>query len=225
MTAPRWLTCEPTDVPPGDAWLGPTERRVHDGLAFVPHRDDWRLGRWTAKAAVAAALDVPPGKVEILAAPDGAPEARIGGEPAGLSISLSHRGGRGLAAIVEPPAIVGCDLELIEPRSAAFLADWLAPGEQALVAAAPAAERDRLENLIWTAKEAAAKVRREGRRIDVRRAVVEVDDDATAGADGWRPLTVRWDSRPPTKGWWRAEPGWVMTVAAAAAAEPPLRAG
>src|SRR5207247_2585575 len=97
---------------------------------------DWRLGRWTAKAAVAAVLGVRAEEVEIVAAPDGAPEAWVGGEPAGVSISLSHRGGRGLAVVVTPPAIVGCDLELVEPRSSAFVADWLAPSEQELVATA-----------------------------------------------------------------------------------------
>jgi hypothetical protein len=32
MTALSWLTCERTDVAPGDVWLGPTERRVQTGI-------------------------------------------------------------------------------------------------------------------------------------------------------------------------------------------------
>jgi 4'-phosphopantetheinyl transferase len=219
VTAPRWVTCAHADVPPGDAWLGPAERVVHEGLAFVRRREDWRLGRWTAKAAVAAALGIEPTGVEILAADDGAPEAWVGGEPAGLSVSLSHRSGRGLAAVIEAPAVVGCDLELIEPRSDPFLAEWLAPAEQALVATA---ERpDLVANLLWTAKEAAAKVRREGLRLDVRQAVTELHD--AAQPDGWRRLSVRWTGRAPTPGWWRAEPGWVMTIAAEPDCDAPAR--
>jgi 4'-phosphopantetheinyl transferase len=220
MSTPRWQICERADVPPGDAWLGATERRVHDGLAFVPRREDWRLGRWTAKTAVAATLRVRPEQVEIVAAPDGAPEAWIGREPAGVSISLSHRGGRGLAVVVPRPAVVGCDLELVEPRSAAFVSDWFAPEEQAFVASA-AGGRDLRANLVWTAKEAASKVRREGLRLDVRRAVVVLADPQTAAGD-WHPLTVRWDGGASTAGWWRADAGWVMTIAAAPACGRPV---
>ena len=90
-----------------------------------------------------------------------------------------------------------------------------------MVATAPAGGRDLVANLVWTAKEAAAKVRREGLRLDVRRAVIDLGEMENA-VDGWRPLAVRWDRRPPTAGWWRAEPGWVMTVAAEPAIGAPV---
>jgi 4'-phosphopantetheinyl transferase len=82
--------------------------------------------------------------------------------------------------------VVGCDLELIEPRSAAFLRDWLAPSEQKLVATAPAGGRDLVPNLVWTANEAAAKVRREGLRIDVRRGVIDWAKRRTRSTAGGR---------------------------------------
>ena len=86
----------------------------------------------------------------------------------------------------EADTALGCDLELIEPRSRAFVNDWLAPAERALVAAAGAGRRDLVANLLWTGKEAAAKVRREGLRLDVRDAVVAPDGtrlrDAGTGA-------------------------------------------
>ena len=90
----------------------------------------------------------------------------------------------------------------------AWLVDLEDLAEQGLLAAHAEADRARLTNLVWTAKEAAAKVRREGLRLDVRRAVVA---PAGAGAaDGaWRALRVEWDDgAAPTAGWWRAEPGW-----------------
>jgi 4'-phosphopantetheinyl transferase len=55
---------------------------------------------------------------------------------------------------------VGCDLECVEPRSGAFVREWLAPAEHGLLAAHPDAERMRPTNLVWTGKEAAAKVPR-----------------------------------------------------------------
>ena len=208
MGTPRWLTRWHADVPAGDGWLGATERRVLAGLRIAPRRDAWRLGRWTAKSAASAFLALPPERIEILAAADGAPEVWVSGERAAVSLSLSHRAGRALAVVAAAPAVVGCDLEVVEPRSDAFVREWLAASEQALVAGLAGDARDRAVNTLWTAKEAVAKVRREGLRLDVRHAVV----DAQSPGPGWRTLRVHLDG-DSTAGWWREEPGWVMSVA------------
>jgi 4'-phosphopantetheinyl transferase len=183
------------------------------GLKIEPRRRSWRLGRWTAKAAVGKWLSLEPGQVEVLAAPDGAPEAWLDGERLPVSISISHRGGIAIAAIVDAPRVVGCDLELIEPRSEAFIREWLAPAEQALLDARCAEERPLLANLIWTAKEAAAKLRREGLRLNVRHAVVKPETHSPTGAE-WNALEISWaEEAEAAHGWWHAEPDWVATVA------------
>jgi 4'-phosphopantetheinyl transferase len=220
-----WLIRSHADLPAGDAWLTARERRTAAGLRVRRRRRDWRLGRFTAKAAVAACLSVAPERVEILPAPDGAPEAWVDGERAPVSVSISHRAGRALAVVAQAPDVVGCDLERVEPRSGAFVREWLSPAEHGLLAAHADTERARLANLVWTAKEAAAKVRREGLRLDVRHAVVAPAD---AGADdgAWRALRVDWgDGRAPTAGWWRTEPGWVMTIAGDPAPRRPSAGG
>jgi len=229
MTAPGWLTRSLADVPPAEHWLAPAERRALAGLRAASRRADWRLGRWTAKAAVGAWLSVPPARVEILAAADGAPEAWLDGARVPVSVSLSHRGGRALAAVTDAPAVIGCDLELVEPRSGAFVREWLAPAEQVLLAAHGEGERARLANLLWTAKEAAAKVRREGLRLDVRHAVV-APAETRGPAGAWRALRVDWaraHDTPPARrqmaGWWRAEPRWVMAIAGVPAPDAPER--
>jgi 4'-phosphopantetheinyl transferase len=212
MAAPGWLSRCLADVPGGEAWLGSAERRVLAGLPTERRRGDWVLGRWTAKTAVGAWLSAPRDRVEILAAADGAPEPWLDGQRAPVSVSISHRAGRSLAVVADAPDVVGCDLELVEARSSAFVREWLAPAEHGLLAAHGEAQRARLVSLVWTAKEAAAKVRREGLRLDVRHAVVAPSDtDAPDGA--WRALRVDWGDRPEaTAGWWRAEPGWVMAI-------------
>ena len=48
------------------------------------------------------------------AAEDGAPEVRLDSRSCGLSISLSHRAGTAVCAVVRAPAVIGCDLERIE---------------------------------------------------------------------------------------------------------------
>jgi 4'-phosphopantetheinyl transferase len=217
MTAPGWLSRCLAEVPPGEDWLGPAERRALAGLRAERRRSDWRLGRWTAKLAVGMRLSVALERLEILAGGDGAPEVWFDGERAPVSLSLSHRAGRSLAVVADSPTVVGCDLELVERRSGAFLREWLTPAEQRLVASRGEGERVRLANLLWSAKEAAAKLRREGLRLDLRHAVV-TPTLAPGPAGAWRALRVDWRDGPRgTAGWWRSEPGRVMAIAA----EPP----
>jgi 4'-phosphopantetheinyl transferase superfamily len=90
--------------------------------------------------------------------------------------------------------------------------EWLGPSEQQVVAGGEEAQRDLLANLIWTAKEAAAKVRREGLRLDLRHAVVRVGGSFARQSE-WHPLRVEWsDGGGATRGWWRSEPRWVMAI-------------
>jgi 4'-phosphopantetheinyl transferase len=219
MIPPGWLTSSLADVPAGDAWLSPRERAVCAGLRIEKRRADWRLGRWTAKLAVAARLGVDPERVEILAAADGAPEAWLDGERSSLSVSISHRDGQALVAVADAPAVVGCDLERLEPRSDAFVREWLTEAEQTRIEPLAAPARHRAANLLWTAKEAAAKVRREGLRLDVRKADVELGESGS----GWHPLCVHWAEGVRTVGWWRDAAGFVMTIAGTPAPARPRR--
>lgn len=215
-----WLTALDADVPRGSGWLSPVELEVLDGLSVLKRRSDWRLGRWAAKRAVAAWLRCDVGQVEVVAADDGAPEARVDGRPGPVSLSLSHRAGHALALVGEPGLPLGCDLELVEPRSDAFVTTWLGAGEQRLVAEAPEPDRPRVANLLWSAKEAAAKARRQGLRVDVRRAGVAL---GSPRSDGWAPMRVTWSEEGlETDGWWREDGEFILTVAASGT-EPPQR--
>ena len=99
MSPPRWTARWQADVPLGDAWLSARERAVQAALRVARRRADWRLGRWTAKAAVGGVCGVGPERVEVLAAPDGAPEPFVDGRPVALSLSISHRAGHALAVV------------------------------------------------------------------------------------------------------------------------------
>ena len=210
MAVPGWLTRSLADVPAGDDWLSAGERAALTGLRAEKRRADWRLGRWAAKAALAAWSGTSIGEAEIVASDDGAPEAFVDGEPAGAALSLSHRNGRALAVVADVGVAIGCDLEAIEPRSGSFVRTWLAPAERASVLAAGRAGSARLANLLWTAKEAAAKARGEGLRLDVSQAIVSLEWDTSSHGE-WRPLGVRWDREGLTAhGWWREEPSWIF---------------
>ena len=121
-----WLEQTESDVPADDHWLSPEESICLHSMRFAKRRDDWRLGRWTAKRALVAHLRLPTyiralADVEIHAAESGAPEVFLYGEPADFTISLSHRAGTALCTVGPPVSNFGCDLERIEPRSEAFV--------------------------------------------------------------------------------------------------------
>src|ERR1700729_2108316 len=125
----HWFEQSLADVSAQDDWLGPWERSHLLRLRFPKRRSDWRLGRWTAKHAVAYDLNLPRdaenlASIEIRPAASGAPEVFLGNEPANLAISISHRDGVAACAVGESGAMLGCDLEIVEPRSEAFVADY-----------------------------------------------------------------------------------------------------
>ena len=91
-----WAEQTETDVSPENAWLSAAELARLAGMRFAKRRDDWRLGRWTAKCAVSAYLGLPATsqalrELEIRPASSGAPEVLWANRPAVVTISLSHR--------------------------------------------------------------------------------------------------------------------------------------
>jgi 4'-phosphopantetheinyl transferase len=220
----RWLSQGLADAPAGDGWLSPREAAGVARMRFPKRRSEFRLGRWTAKTALALYLGR--GRkpeelraIEIDRAPDGAPRPLVDGRPAAAYLTMTDRADQAVCVVGPPGTALGCDLELVEPRSDAFVADFLTPGEQRLVAAA-GAERDLVANLVWCGKESALKVLRTGLRRDTRS--VEVSFPHGASLDGWAPMSVRAVEGPVFPGWWHRFGAFVLTVAATSPFDPPL---
>lgn len=232
----NWLVQSMADLPalPAEAWLSPPERERLCMLRVEKKRQEWLLGRWTAKQLVRSALaQEGPGPVDmidisIVAAPDGAPELRIGPHPASLtahpSLSISHSGGRALCALGPAGVRVGADIEAVAPRGAGFAADYFTPAELAHLEAAPAALRDMLVTAVWSAKEAALKALRRGLTVDTRLVECLPPLAADGAPNSWAPFTARCHpslGAPPAglSCWWRRYDTFVLTLAAAG--EPP----
>ncbi len=147
----------------------------------------------------------------------------IDGSNADVDISLSDRAGWAVCLIgptgTTAAGTLGIDLELVEPRTDGFVADFFTAAEQAIVESQPDGDaRHEAVNLIWSAKEAALKVLQVGLRVDTR--TVEVDLDTTRRSDGWAAMTVTGaDGAMP--GWWRRDGLFLLTIAFAAPADPP----
>lgn len=218
-----WLgQCE-RDVPADDTWLSPQELVSLGSLRFAKRRADWRLGRWTAKGAVRAYLDIPElREIEIIAASDGAPQVRLTHRPAAVTISLSHRGGRAMCALSAANSALGCDIELVEPRSEAFIADYFTAEEQLVITGADLARQFLLANLFWSAKESALKALRRGLRQDTRSLTVSLLDEAASDDGGiWHPLQIQEEPGKIFRGWWQTGQRIVRTIVASPAPDLP----
>jgi 4'-phosphopantetheinyl transferase len=225
-----WLEQTEADLPTEDDWLSQSEVAWLDTMRFAKRRSDWRLGRWTAKNALALyllPLKVPVdaqllARIEIWPASSGAPEAFFQRKPAAATISLSHRAGIAACAVACSSGMLGCDLETIEPRSDAFVADYFTTAEQSFLAEASATDRSGLLALLWSAKESALKALHQGLRLDLRNVIV-TPTDAVFDFDGWRPIVVRHTDRRIFCGWWQHAAGMVRTLVAAPPPNPPIR--
>ena len=215
-----WLARPAAGVPDGDDWLTPHERAYADRQRFTKRRSEFRMARYAAKSALARVLDLPDdaaalARIEIRHEPSGAPFACVDGRRADWQISLTDRADWAVCLLARGAGRIGCDLELVEPRSAAFVADFFTAAEQSVVAAA--AERDLAANLIWSAKESALKVLTTGLRRDTR----SVEVSATPTGSGWRPLQITAVEGDAYPGWWRRDGSFVLTIATATATDPP----
>ena len=211
-----WLIRTLADVPESDGWLGNSERNRIAGMRFPKRRNEWRLGRWTAKLAVSAYLsgDAPLlSAMEVRAAPNGAPEVLLSGEPGPISISISHSHGTGFCVVGPRNFGVGCDIELVEPRADNFFDDYFTQEEISFLKQASIAERPLFATLIWSAKESTLKVLRQGLRRDTRSVAIDVDDIKQRGAwSSWAGYCR--ESSCTFRGWWRVCDEYVQTVAA-----------
>ena len=217
-----WLTQAFGDVPSDNAWLGQRELAVLERFRVAKRLREWRLGRWTAKCAVASALgqgvvrSFP--SLQIIASTDGVPEAWVEGRPVPVSISISHCDDLGLAVVGPASLAVGCDVESVDERTPALVADYLTPLETAFVEAS-ARGRGLRATLVWSAKESALKALRTGLRADARS--VEISVPRMAERDGWKILEIHPD---PLWGWWREEGPTVITVVSNARSYRPVPA-
>jgi len=220
-------------------WLSPAEVARLEAARIPKRREDLRLGRWTAKLAVAAYLNLPSdpstlAAIELRPDASGAPWVFFEDRPAPVSISLSHRGGRAVCAVAAPGALLGCDLEIAELRWNAFITDYFTDQEQELIARVSDSQRWAVLALLWSAKESTLKALRVGLRIDTRQVVVESVGGMIRAAncvsrefgnggslDTWHRLRTHCERRN-FYGWWQSSGIFVRTMVSEPELGPPI---
>jgi 4'-phosphopantetheinyl transferase len=218
-----------SEVPRTQAWLSDDEAERASGLRFTKRRTEYLLRRWVCKQAVAAAVGLSGdpsslARIEVGNHPNGAPFVRVDRELVELDVSLTDRAGWGLCLVGEDLSRVGCDLEVVEPRSEGFVTNFLTPVEQAFVDSGAQSDRDWAVNLIWSAKESALKVLRTGLRRDTYSVEVVLDglSPGPAATRGWARLEVRTAEGGRLPGWWRRDGAFLVTVASERPLAPPV---
>ncbi len=138
-----------------------------------------------------------------------------------------------------PGRRLGCDLEIVEPRTDSFIADYFAGEEQDLIERTSAADRPRLLALLWSAKESGLKALRTGLRLDTRSVIVypghpsrhegevETAEDSSFifrldGQNNWRPLYVVCEDGRIFCGWWQYTGDLMRTMVASPPSAPPI---
>jgi 4'-phosphopantetheinyl transferase len=220
VTDIHWHSSGLAEVPDDLGWLADVERDRFTSMRFPKRRFDALLGRWTAKNCVVRVLELGSDPqslagVVVKNATDGAPEVFVSGKQIPWVIAMTDRADWGVSALRQGEERIGCDLELVEPRSALFVEDYFTPKEQRVVKLGDPSE---LANLIWSAKESALKVLRTGLRRDTRTVEVRLGTDRV---DGWSSLAVTVDGHKVLPGWWIRYGSFLLTFVSVSDDAPP----
>ena len=199
-----WARSGPV-LPPGEEFLSDAEVEKFSNLRFPQRRAEWLLGRWTAKRLLQTSSELlsglPLSDWTVANEADGRPYASLGGIRLQGCLSISHRSGQAACAWLSNGNIgLGIDLEIVEPRTDAFIKDYFTNAEQVLTAGR---QRERNAVLVWSAKEAMLKALGIGLRLDTRSIeVLRISADEVF--PDWHALDVRSLVQPELQ--WRV--GW-----------------
>ena len=224
-----WVECGRTALPGHYEWLTGQERSCVRPTWRSKRLDDWLLGRWAAKRAIASVLlrdcEGPALRsIAVLPGASGAPYALVDGIRVPLSVSITHRDDHAVAAVLPHGGTVGCDLEKAEPRSPQFAQQFFTQDELDRIAlmcrSCPASPH--LEALFWSAKESVLKVLEVGLRADTRSIAIGLDE-IDLFRQGWHTFSAAVLDGQKFTGWWQRSSGRFLTIAASCPTNPPMQ--
>ncbi len=210
-------------LPTEFGWLTAAEKERLEGFRFDKRRRDWLLGRWAAKIALLGISGLSRRNIrrfEIDSAPNGAPMPRLDGWPYPVGLSLSHSHDRGFSAVSRGTTVLGCDIELVEPRSEVFVETYFTASERVHVEDASPSFRDSLVTKIWSAKESTLKALHTGLQADTRS--VEVIDDGDCAGAGWGIARTVVEDAGEFSCLWRLDGEFVLSIATRDPVETPI---
>lgn len=130
-----WLARGEPDLPGDASWLCDDEVAYVDAQRFAKRRTEFLVARWTAKQSVRRLLSMAGTaanlrRIAVRHAATGAPRVYLDGQPIDCRISLTDRAGWAVCLVGFDSVPIGCDLELVEPRSERFVRDYFTAAER-----------------------------------------------------------------------------------------------
>jgi len=192
-------------------------------MHFSKRRNEWLHGRLAAKVLLRrcniAYYDLKADEITIANENEGAPYYIIrGNERIAANLTISHRDDIAFCCMTQTPRVsIGADVEKVEMRAREFIGDYFTPEEVSLLNAYQQKfPYDFLVNLVWSAKEAVLKACRKGLRLDTRN--VDILSIGSLREGEKQPFWGRIDVHVvgyegAWSVWWRAEQGYVFTIA------------
>jgi len=232
----RWLvqSCDASSPSADTSWLSVEEINFRQTLKTDKRRRDWTLGRRASKRLLAELILDHTGRalaheqIVILPHADGWPMVTTpapGRNSPAITLSISHSHGRAFCAAIEGrDQSLGVDIELVEPRSAAFIGEYFTSLEQRYLTVAPDEQTDALVNAVWSGKEAALKAIRRGLAEDTRivsclpHPTMAIGAERNRSDSGWLPMRIIWNEdrtsrpMPALSGRWRMMDSFVLTL-------------
>lgn len=164
------------DVPGHLDWLHPSELSIFQHFKVEKRKNDWLLGRWTAKNLLQKRFypDKNLNELAVLPGEKRAPFAYLNGEKQQCTISISHSHGKSFCVTADGSFKIGCDLEKIESRSINFIKDYFTEKERELGKTLSATiDAPSFYTVCWSAKESLMKALRIGLTLHPRKIQVE----------------------------------------------------
>lgn len=206
-----------------EGMLSPSEAQRLDEFHIPKRRNEWLLGRWTAKKLIQSYIEQqthirPPLNTLVISNdPDGAPTFSLAAgwsreSPHGgpyrdlwarpnLHLSISHRGEYAFCALSHRrQTVIGADIERIEPRDWSFVEDFFTPNEATQIATAGSVGQDFVATLFWSAKEAVLKALRLGLTVDTRSVECLLPNTNPVASNNWHALQINASALLPTRG-------------------------
>jgi 4'-phosphopantetheinyl transferase len=214
-----WTTQTIANLPLETSWLSPEEQTTLASLRFPKRRNDWLLGRWTAKYLLRLVVETcknsSSSAITIQRTESGAPAVLLNDLTVPGMLTLSHREELGCAAWISDPSLrIGIDLEAIETKPNSFISDYFTPAEIQLVQSLTPAQFPLAASLLWSAKEAVLKALGVGLSIDTRE--VEIHCPSFSISDNWQPLIITQcplECSTERALWWRTIKDELVTLA------------
>ena len=172
-----------------EEFLSGEERERILQFGSARRKREFAAGRVAARTLLAERLALPPAKVPLYVAADGAVE--VGGTS--LHLSISHAGERAIAAVAERP--VGADIERVVPRHPDLHRRFLNEAELAHLDYL-GLDRSHAYILCWALKEAVLKGRRTGFRDSPRRLNIHIcpaEQSAMVRVEGEEPWATSFE--------------------------------